>query len=91
MFRAGVGGNSPGTPSGGDAQDEGPGLALASSTERLDLGRLAPKNGRPEPRILLVEHSSADAEARWSRALELLLEAGIATTTHIDGDDGGGR
>jgi hypothetical protein len=91
MFRTGVGGNTPGKPSGGNAQDEGPGPTLASATERLDLRRLTPKNGRPEPRILLVEHSSADAEARWSRALELLLETGIATTTHIDGDDGGGR
>jgi hypothetical protein len=40
---------------------------------------------------MLVEHQSADAEARWSRALELLLEAGIPTITDIEGDDGGAR
>jgi hypothetical protein len=91
MFRIGVGGNALGTPSGGDAQDKGPGPALGSATERLDVRPPSPKNGRPQPRVLLVEHPSADAETRWSRALELLLEAGTTVTTDIEGDDGGGR
>jgi hypothetical protein len=91
MFRTGVGGNCLGTPSGGDAQDEGPSLALAPATERLDVRPRSPKNGRPEPRVLLVEHQSADADSRWSRALELLLEAGIPTTTDTEDDDGSGR
>src|SRR5260370_679926 len=69
MFRTGVGGNSPGTPSGGEAEDKGLGPDLASAPERLDVRPPSPKNGRPEPRVLLVEHQSADAEPRWSRAL----------------------
>src|SRR5260370_26060350 len=69
MFRTGVGGNSPGTPSGGEAEDKGLGPDLASAPERLDVRPPSPKNGRPDPRVLLVEHQSADAEPRWSRAL----------------------
>ena len=91
MFQTGVGGNSPGTPSGGDAQVEGAAPTHASAPERLDVRRPAPKNGPPELRVLLVEHQSADAESRWSRALQLLLEAGMTTTTDTDGDDEGER
>jgi hypothetical protein len=90
MFRTGVGGNCPGKPTGGVGHGQGAAPDRPPAPDCLDVRRPASKNGRPEPRALLVEHLGADAETRWSRALELLLEAGIATTTDIEGDDGGG-
>ncbi len=48
-------------------------------SERLDVGQPPPKNGRLEPRVLLVEHPSADSADRWHRALEILLAAGTPT------------
>ncbi len=53
----------------------------------IDIPSLSPNNGRPEPRVLVVEHQSADSVGRWHRALEILLEAGIPTETD-DEDDG---
>lgn len=53
----------------------------------LDMPSPSPNNGRPKPRVFLVEHQSADSAGRWHRALEILLEAGIPTETG-DEDDG---
>jgi len=97
VFRLGIGGNSS-TPSADKGQDPelGPVYPPAvvkpapvletSLTEHLDTRPPSPKNERPEPRVFLVEHQSADAATRWFRALELLLEAGIRTTTDTEGD-----
>jgi hypothetical protein len=98
VFRLGIGGSS-----STSSEDEGQGLELSpvhppavvkpapvletSLTEHLDTRPPSPKNGRLEPRVLLVEHPNADVETRWSRALELLLEAGIRTTTDTEGDN----
>ncbi len=56
-------------------------------TEHLDVRPLSPKNGRPEPLVLLVERPSADSAARWHRALEILIEAGLTTHPEDEDDD----
>jgi hypothetical protein len=44
-------------------------------SEHLDVGSPSLKNPS-QPRVLLVEHPSADRAERWHRALEILLAAG---------------
>jgi hypothetical protein len=61
--------------------------AAAAPVGRLDVGPRPAKNGRPEPRVLLVERPSADSAERWHRALELLIEAGLPTRSKDEDDD----